>query len=399
MANSRSGAIDAFRGLGILLVVLGHTNGIPSELHRYVYSFHMPAFFILSGYLFNADKARSAPLDYVRGKFARLVVPAWTIGAICGLLFVAKLALNKLTFAAFLGLLWGTATGFPRADGNFLTTPIWFLFCLFVVEAVAAGLVRVSLRWACLALLSIGIIGLASAARLSFILFDVQIALPAAFFFGIGIPAKRSGMFPFTYGAYSLHQGIALGYCALIWAALTFAANDPVSMSDGLYGVTWSAITINVGAALAGTAMLRSAALVLSPSSQLEWLGRHTLPILGFNYIASAAVIHVLDAANLYSWPLSFLVQTALLVAVAWALDRAGRFGALINGRPRAPSAVLGSRPAVKTRLPRTIEGAFELGYDTSGGSIKKQNPYPPETRLHAAWEDGNAQAWFEIQR
>lgn len=338
MANSRSGAIDALRGLGILLVVLGHTNGLPSELHRYVYSFHMPAFFLLSGYLFNADKARRAPLDYVRSKFARLVVPAWTMGAICGLLFVAKLALHKLTFAAFLGLLWGTSTGFPRADGNFQCTPIWFLFCLFVVEAAAAGLVQMSVRRACLALLSIGVIGLASAARLPIIPFDVHIALPAAFFFGLGIVAKQSGMFVFRYDAPILHRGIALGCCALVWAALTFAANDPVSMSDGLYGTTWSAIAINVAAALAGTAMLSCAALVLSPSPQLEWLGRHTLPILGFNYMASSAVTHALDAANIYAWQSSFLIQLTLLVVVAWALDRAGRLGDLINGRPTVAS-------------------------------------------------------------
>lgn len=57
MSTERNPEIDPFRGLGILLVVLGHTAGLPEEVHRHAYSFHMPAFFFLSGYLFRIDKA------------------------------------------------------------------------------------------------------------------------------------------------------------------------------------------------------------------------------------------------------------------------------------------------------------------------------------------------------
>lgn len=45
---SRIKWIDNARAIGILLVVLGHSL-IPASIQTYIYSFHMPLFFFLSG--------------------------------------------------------------------------------------------------------------------------------------------------------------------------------------------------------------------------------------------------------------------------------------------------------------------------------------------------------------
>ena len=50
---SRAEWIDACRGAGILIVVLGHCN---PPFNKLIYSFHMPLFFILSGYLYKNKK-------------------------------------------------------------------------------------------------------------------------------------------------------------------------------------------------------------------------------------------------------------------------------------------------------------------------------------------------------
>ncbi|GGB92597.1 acyltransferase family protein [Dyadobacter sediminis] len=47
--------IDFFKGFGALLVVFGHSN-LPENLSWWIWSFHMPMFFFISGYLFNGDK-------------------------------------------------------------------------------------------------------------------------------------------------------------------------------------------------------------------------------------------------------------------------------------------------------------------------------------------------------
>ena len=68
--------IDMAKGIGILLVYIGHCNkGTPdiSHLIEWIYAFHMPLFFFVSGLLF-PDKKLSA-ITFYRNKFASLVVP------------------------------------------------------------------------------------------------------------------------------------------------------------------------------------------------------------------------------------------------------------------------------------------------------------------------------------
>lgn len=53
--NNRLQWIDISKGVAIILVVLGHTglkSGSALYLNTFIYSFHLPLFFILSGYLF-----------------------------------------------------------------------------------------------------------------------------------------------------------------------------------------------------------------------------------------------------------------------------------------------------------------------------------------------------------
>ena len=50
--QSRNKWMDVARGITILLMILGHTS-IPEQLSRFIYSFHMPLFFISSGWMTN----------------------------------------------------------------------------------------------------------------------------------------------------------------------------------------------------------------------------------------------------------------------------------------------------------------------------------------------------------
>ena len=47
--------IDVSKGIGIILVLIGHIS-LNGGLNKFIYSFHMPLFFILSGFTFNLAK-------------------------------------------------------------------------------------------------------------------------------------------------------------------------------------------------------------------------------------------------------------------------------------------------------------------------------------------------------
>ena len=43
--------LDICKGLAILLVIVGHIYAIPFELRQFIFSFHMPLFMMINGFL------------------------------------------------------------------------------------------------------------------------------------------------------------------------------------------------------------------------------------------------------------------------------------------------------------------------------------------------------------
>lgn len=70
--------VDNLKVFGIIAVILGHMN---SPYGTFIYSWHMPLFFMLSGFFLRTDEALTA---FVRRSFKRLMVP-YFIFALIGL--------------------------------------------------------------------------------------------------------------------------------------------------------------------------------------------------------------------------------------------------------------------------------------------------------------------------
>ena len=66
--------IDNFKGLTMLAVVLGH---IATPLTGFIFSWHMPAFFFLSGFFINTERSIS---ESIRKEAKRLIVPFFIFG-------------------------------------------------------------------------------------------------------------------------------------------------------------------------------------------------------------------------------------------------------------------------------------------------------------------------------
>ena len=70
---------NIIKGIGIIAVVVGHSH-CPVYLHDIIYSFHMPLFFILSGFLFK-EKYFNQKRTFLKKKIYSLYIPyvTWTI--------------------------------------------------------------------------------------------------------------------------------------------------------------------------------------------------------------------------------------------------------------------------------------------------------------------------------
>lgn len=69
----RQNWIDWAKAIGIYLVVVGHCTFTNTNIEGFIYTFHMPLFFLISGFLYKKEKL-SITL-YLKKLTNRLLVP------------------------------------------------------------------------------------------------------------------------------------------------------------------------------------------------------------------------------------------------------------------------------------------------------------------------------------
>lgn len=92
MIKKRESFIDVLRGIGILLVIIGHCK-CPGLILKLIQSFHMPLFFIISGYLFTIKE--ESYVSYIKRIFKRYIVPYGILGAINYFLYLFYLYITN----------------------------------------------------------------------------------------------------------------------------------------------------------------------------------------------------------------------------------------------------------------------------------------------------------------
>lgn len=72
--EKRLNYIDIAKGIGIILVVLGHSLSSKSISGRWIWSFHMPLFFFISGFCFNSEKYLKNT-SFAKTRIKQLIIP------------------------------------------------------------------------------------------------------------------------------------------------------------------------------------------------------------------------------------------------------------------------------------------------------------------------------------
>lgn len=127
--------IDIAKGIGILLVVLGHSRLNTGFAARWISSFHMPLFFILAGLCYDEMRYPSY-LSYIKRKVTALAYPYFTLSFVVIAMFSVLYFGDNPAFGAKTLFLDGTLKG--STFGAF-----WFVTSLFCVEVLYAGFSRV----------------------------------------------------------------------------------------------------------------------------------------------------------------------------------------------------------------------------------------------------------------
>lgn len=286
---SRLEWIDIAKGFACLLVIVGHTISPDSTLYRYIFSFHMPLFFILAGYTFKPKPL--APL--VTSSAKRLLIPYTLVF----LLWHGMLALKSgpITGQSIqsLALTYVFASGIDLQKPKVVAVGMaWFLVVLFVARILFNVYATASQR-ATRPLAPLGIlsclslaIGYTLGARLGIYLpFSFDIALIAVFFMYVGYAAKQLKVFDKIS-----HAWFALPVSTAVW--LITSSNSSLELATRSY----HNVALAYIAAIAGTLSVCLAAAVLSKATHpaITFTIKKTLLFYGREGMAVYCV-HALD--------------------------------------------------------------------------------------------------------
>lgn len=335
--NNRISWIDVAKGIGIILVLLGHMETITTDRWKqFAAMFHMPLFFFLSGVLY-ADISKSqkqtfnliSVMDYTKKQGRKLILPyvLWCF-----------IYASGVTIENIVRISWGNNELFGFAG-------LWFLPVMFLAS-IEFYCLRVAVKQkGKLALIGVGALLLAKLLQL---LGDKTILARTGYPFGLDISFLACGLMLFGYLTSDVLKKVnfrqwskkpkckaLINVLIVILYAFVYALSRMNSkyvqntslhrtvMATADYGNYWFFIAGTVCGVFA-TGLL---AYQIKNNRVLEYLGRNSLIFMVTNHVAITwvrelygIVINVEETVLLFPFRLTIILVTLFLTLVLCAL-------------------------------------------------------------------------------
>lgn len=138
MKQKREIWIDITKGLGIIGVVLGHSGN--EIAHHYLFWFHMPLFFLLSGYTFKVINNKEEFLPWLKKRAKQLLIPYISFAIIITIVkFTVEALHGNLSLISMIKDCLYIVYGGQLLTGYYGV--FWFITCLFITQVSFALIV------------------------------------------------------------------------------------------------------------------------------------------------------------------------------------------------------------------------------------------------------------------
>jgi acyltransferase len=275
--------IDTLKAIGVTLVILGHTVGVPPLILQLIFSFHIPLFFWMSG-LVGTGKVNSMSMwHYVQDRARRRLIPYFAFALVSYLLWVFFLRFLGTRQAApippyvpLLGIFYGSNVNDYLAPNVVL----WFFPCLFTTEILFYCLLKIrSIRLLVMALLSCSLLGYFYTAHFSFRFpWGADIALTAVIFYSAGYWSRQF----LSHRILSMPIFVIMLFSSLPLYIICSLYNTPVAMIIGNYGDNYYLFYL---AAFAGIVFWTTCASFMGGISFLRLIGQQTLVLFSLHLL------------------------------------------------------------------------------------------------------------------
>lgn len=149
LKENRIDYIDVAKAIGIFAIWLGHYGTDAGDAYLWVFTWHVPLFFFLSGCMVHMEKTRTVFL-YIKHKIKTIMIPYVFLRIVNTMIYILREnegAIEKIKTGLRLII-----TGERRNAGYFQGIALWFLTCLFLVSVIFHIISKVCNRYIILVL-------------------------------------------------------------------------------------------------------------------------------------------------------------------------------------------------------------------------------------------------------
>ncbi len=310
--------LDVAKGIGIICVIISHCYIGGSVLQKWLYAFHMPLFFFISGLFYKKRECK----NFLVARFRSLLVPYLFFAVSSTVLYViivyysSSLQLEKHdVMDKIIGIFYAHAS-----DRWMFNITIWFLPCLYILENLY-NFIKNQFPDKHINFIVIGIFILGCFIggyenRISIWSFDV--AFVAIIFYHLGFLCKK-----YVIESRSKKLTISLSFFLSLVSIIIVNYVSMVDMSHSEYGNP----IVFVFQAFLGIVLIVSLSDLLSKSAMLAYFGKNSLIILGTHTLILMIFPGVLVklgvdmSIDTTKTIISFVVCIALLPIVIYILN------------------------------------------------------------------------------
>lgn len=308
--GTRLDYMDIFRGLGIILMIMGHI-GFGDTFDYFIHAFHMPMFFFVSGFFFSGkspDKLKT--IDYIKEKCKALIVPY----CFFGLFHFVILCMTQRTgeeWKTLAHLFFINTTSLPIAGA------LWFLTAIFFTNVIYFLLDRYisDNRLKAVLVIILSLFGNFAPKLLPFRLpYALDVSFVGIGLFHIAYILKQHMENKYIEKMFKLNKAIWFISAVLI-TALIFV-NGYVNMRTGLYAIILLFWINAIGACIVGInlseylAEIKINGRTLAIFSVIKRIGKNSIVYLCLNQIVLIWIRNIIEPLGI---PRGFL-QIAILI-------------------------------------------------------------------------------------
>lgn len=332
--------VDLAKALGMLTIIWGHVAAGKSV--TFVYTFHIPLFFFLSGMVFVKGKYPDF-LSFVKRKTQTLIVPYIIYSFVTWVIWAVFSYATHANVASYWMPLLETFIG-QGSEGYLVhNVPLWFVTCLFAMELLYYWISKLSDLWNVIVCVLLAVASWLLVNKCEFFDFttlpwSLEVAMAALVFYSSGhLLVKNIGhqkMEETVYGKKWLSFVIMLGLFVLTY--LGGVMNGKVSMGHAnLHNpiIFYPAAFIGVSAVIILSLLITGSKFVKTKLwGALIWFGQNSFiamsihnPIKGFIVVALASLmgIGVMDVRkDTLSSLLALLITLTVTVVLMYIIVR-----------------------------------------------------------------------------